>query len=575
MSFNISTRINNLYQLILDVSNSIIPPSGFVTNPLSSNLDVNNYDLTNLGNLSGTNIKVNASTVALGDTAGSVGQQFGSIALGINAGKNNQQADSISIGDGAGTYNQQNQSIAIGFLSGNQGQQANSIAIGSYAGTDSQNSGSVAIGAGSGQSNQGLYSVAMGLNSGNKTQGNFAIAIGGAAGQGSQKDSAIAIGCNAGQTLQGTNSIALGTAAGKNNQQNSCIAIGAQAGELDQSNNAISIGNQAGNINQGDGTIAIGYQSACNNQKNYAISIGQQAGITSQGTNSIAIGLGTANFNQGMNSVAIGSSAAQSIQGQQAVAIGYGAGNQNQGDYSIAIGSLAGFSTQYNNSIILNASGSALNGTTQTACYISPIRNENSLTTAELSSIFNDNMLRYNTSTKETLSDIYDWYQMNFLTTQLTNTTALQSIFNKPSLNNLPAGTYEGQIIFRLTNMSTLNKIPNFRLNLSGAPLYSMVYTSAYYLNNVSILTGSANSQGDINNIGQANQTLALTGAGTYTQLRCKVDFYFYIDNTYTLTPQISFLTGACGTPDVDANSFIRLRRIGGTIVRPPAGWWS
>lgn len=224
MSFNQNTKINNLYQLILDVSNNIIPPSGFVTNPLTSNLDADNYNLTNLGNLSGTNIKVNASTIALGDTAGSVGQQFGSIALGVNAGKNNQQADSISIGDGSGTYNQQNQSIAVGFLSGNQAQQTNSVAIGSYAGTDTQGANSIAIGFNAGASNQVGNGIAIGKEAGKLFQGQFATAIGYEAGKNNQGLHCVAIGSLAGNVGQPDNSIVINASGSALNgaTQNAC-----------------------------------------------------------------------------------------------------------------------------------------------------------------------------------------------------------------------------------------------------------------------------------------------------------------------------------------------------------------
>jgi len=57
MSFNLSTRINNLYYLV----NQLV--GGSVTNPMTTNLNVNNNDITNVNNLQLTTI--NGSTYAL------------------------------------------------------------------------------------------------------------------------------------------------------------------------------------------------------------------------------------------------------------------------------------------------------------------------------------------------------------------------------------------------------------------------------------------------------------------------------------------------------------------------------
>jgi len=82
------------------------------------------------------------------------------------------------------------------------------------------------------------------------------------------------------------------------------------------------------------------------------------------------------------------------VQGGGSVAIGYQAGRAIQGNYAIAIGANAGLTNQPANSIVLNASGASLNGATQTAFYVAPIRNTAVIppTTAAL---------YYNTSTNE------------------------------------------------------------------------------------------------------------------------------------------------------------------------------
>jgi hypothetical protein len=57
------------------------------------------------------------------------------------------------------------------------------------------------------------------------------------------------------------------------------------------------------------------------------------------------------------------------------VAIGYAAAQINQGASAVAIGFYAGQTSQANNSIILNATGSALNQTTANTFTVKPVRN--------------------------------------------------------------------------------------------------------------------------------------------------------------------------------------------------------
>ena len=88
-----------------------------------------------------------------------------------------------------------------------------------------------------------------------------------------------------------------------------------------------------------------------------SVAIGQNAGIT----------------NQGVSGTAVGWSAGQIDQGNFAIAIGTQAGQSNQGTNSIAIGNNAG-SNQPSNSIVIDATGSALTTTVANTCVISPIR---------------------------------------------------------------------------------------------------------------------------------------------------------------------------------------------------------
>jgi hypothetical protein len=84
--------------------------------------------------------------------------------------------------------------------------------------------------------------------------------------------------------------------------------------------------------------------------------VGETGTIASTTTNAVVIGK-TANGSAG------------------SVSIGVGAGQTTQGAGSIAIGNLAGNSNQHTKSIILNASGVALNSTQGSSFFVKPIRN--------------------------------------------------------------------------------------------------------------------------------------------------------------------------------------------------------
>ena len=147
--------------------------------------------------------------------------------------------------------------------------------------------------------------------------------------------------------------------------------------------NEITLGAYAGQTGQGSYAIAIGYQAGFN-QGQSAIAIGNQAAkYGSTSTGSIAIGLGAAGLGgQERSAIAIGeSSAGYARQGTGAVALGWQAGygygvngaGQQQGVYSIAIGAYAGSTGAFQNSIILNASGSDLSSSVS-GLYVKPIR---------------------------------------------------------------------------------------------------------------------------------------------------------------------------------------------------------
>jgi hypothetical protein len=186
-------------------------------------------------------------------------------------------------------------------------------------------------------------------------------------------DATIALGLNAGLTNQGISTVAIGIQAGETNQGASCVAIGAQAGATGQGVSSIAIGSLAGNNNQDISSVAIG----------------GQAGENNQGLQSIAVGSGAGNLDQDNGAVAVGANAGAFYQGQRAVAIGSLAGSINQGDYAVALGNFAGGSNQPANSIIINATGLALNGS-ESGFHVDPIRAQGG-----------NNFLVYNTSTKE------------------------------------------------------------------------------------------------------------------------------------------------------------------------------
>ena len=265
-----------------------------------------------------------------------------------------------------------NQSIILGFNAASVDISTNitgNIKIGNldYIGSPNflvgQSDDTLAIGTGAGNYNQGADAVAIGTGAGNTNQGPNAIAIGNIAGQNGQLSNAIAIGFNAGQ----------------NNQQVFAVAIGNEAGFTGQLGAAIAIGQNAGQTNQHDHSVAIGPGAGTDNQGQYAIAIGYNAGFTGQLENNVAIGQGAGSTNQGGSAVAIGQNAGQNNQNNFAVAIGSGAGVSGQGPHAVAIGFRAGNTGQAANTIVLNATGSFLNGipSQPSSFYVKPIRDTN------------------------------------------------------------------------------------------------------------------------------------------------------------------------------------------------------
>ncbi len=169
----------------------------------------------------------------------------------------------------------------------------------------------------------------------------------------------ISIGANAANLGSGGNSIRIGAGAGAN---------GTTLG------NNIAIGLTAGSNSQGLGAIALGISSGSNTQGNGSIAIGTVAGNSQQGIQAIAIGVSAATTAQGNQSIAIGFSTATNNQGANSVVIGRGSGN-NIGANSVAIGAFAAANAAAANTLVLNATGSAITASTTNAMYVRPIRN--------------------------------------------------------------------------------------------------------------------------------------------------------------------------------------------------------
>lgn len=271
---------------------------------------------------------------------------------------------------------------------------ANSVVIGQNVDLTNGNEGRVALGEYAGQITQAAHTVAVGSGAGNFEQDTSAIAIGQDAGANTQQFSAVAVGRWAGQNNQGWDSVAVGRRAGRDNQGDYSVAMGWGAGVDHQGAHSVAIGESAGAGYQLAYAVAIGASAGNTGQQWGATAIGTNAGTSNQGTVATAIGSNAGRYTQGDNAVAIGRRAGETTQGIYSVALGNRAGKYQQGDYSIAIGSLAGETSQGDNSIVLNASGSALNGTTS-GFFVNPIAY------TETQDATYDGVMFYNTNTKE------------------------------------------------------------------------------------------------------------------------------------------------------------------------------
>jgi hypothetical protein len=306
----------------------------------------------------------------------------------------------IIIGDTTSTG--ASNSIAIGTDAG-IGQAWSTVALGNQAGSDNQGPSGIAIGRSAGETDQDWNGIAIGRYAGNDQQGEEAIAIGKNSGNYQQSQHAIAIGMDAGNDSQGTAAIAIGEDAGNDNQGFRAIAVGRYAGDQDQGDQAVAVGALAGRAGQGDYAVAIGRHAGEVGQGDYAVAVGQEAGrgvnpgtvenyptvswvsggasgdytFIVNSTTGIYPGMAPVgnNFNDCIvtavntttNEITISAGTAGQLSGSISF---FGV----QGEYAVAIGAYAGASVQHPNSVVINATGNEVNSAGTGTVVIKTIR---------------------------------------------------------------------------------------------------------------------------------------------------------------------------------------------------------
>jgi hypothetical protein len=211
------------------------------------------------------------------------------------------------------------------------------------------------------------------------------------------------------------------------------IALGSNAGQTSQGSNSVAVGGFAGQTSQGPLSVAIGYGAGAATQGTSSVAVGNLAGSNTQGGLAVAVGNSAGQVNQGYEAVAVGFTTGLQDQGAWAVAIGSYAGAFSQGEDAIAIGRFAGQTNQPDNTIILNATGTEVNGVAaQTnSFYVAPIRNIGGTS----------GVLQYNAATKEVSysSDITSEGNIN-IEINLADSTLRRWQFGEDGHLTLPTG---------------------------------------------------------------------------------------------------------------------------------------
>lgn len=205
------------------------------------------------------------------------------------------------------------------------------------------------------------------------------------------------------------------------------------------------VGNFGTNTNN---TVSIGV-SAGVSAGQYAIAVGEQAGNSGQQANQISIGVNSGYNSAATGSICIGYNAGQQLPGQNSICIGTQSGFSSLGANAIAIGLSASYHTGAAGTININAGGNAIDAITTNACYITPIRNANSVAVG---------CLAYNTLTSEIVNVLLGKAEYSNNGTQSINNNSTTSII----FPNLQYNTFGSALSIAGTNNTT------FGNNLSG-----------------------------------------------------------------------------------------------------------
>lgn len=491
-----------------------------------------------------------SGSIALGQGSGFEGQGNYCIAIGSGAGESLQGNQSIAIGSSAGLENMGENCIAIGNNAGASSQQANSIAIGNVAGSTNMGENSIAIGNNAGILDQHDRSIILNasgttVNSDDVdrfyvkpirsssdvingilcynntnfeisynplalpaseivgltdtqilTNKTFVAPVLGAATATSVNNlrlksvngNSIYIGEDANHEADGLG-IGIGYQSAYSDQADLCIAMGVESGltsqgsiaSLEGFDNAIAIGYRAGRQSMAGGSICIGRDSGKEYCGNNNVFVGDFSGTTTSHTNSVGIGYNSANINCDNKVTAVGAYSAYTDAGSSSVNVGYG----------------AGYASSPANSIVLNASGSNFSPATSSACYINPVRNNDTVS---------NKLVQYNTSTKE-----LSYNTLSLPSSTIIGLTDVQTMTNKRFSDSTTFFVDEGdntkKFAVQLSGISALNTrtmtIPDFDFTpaslsgseaLSNKTITSSTYSGTSILNNGSGMTLTSGS---------------------------------------------------------------------------------
>ena len=185
---------------------------------------------------------LNALAVGLGASA--TGER--AIAIGLNAGTNNDGGGNISVGSNSGQHTKGQGNTALGSLAGRDVTGSNNTGLGVNASVSITGHSNLAVGDSAGGKIRGNGNNILGLLSGLDTRGDFNNAVGAYAGQNVVGNKNMAEGYSAGRNVQGDSNLALGDSAGENVTGNRNVALGRAAGQgLNNVDDATSLGSGA------------------------------------------------------------------------------------------------------------------------------------------------------------------------------------------------------------------------------------------------------------------------------------------------------------------------------------------